>query len=759
MKLITYSIRFINLIYLLILFIVFFSKKRVNNKETKAFSYILVANVVGVLLEIFNYMLLLSYDESNILYVMETKIIIVYYLIWGSLFLAYEFILFKKNTKYLKIFTVIVSIILLFIKMDFKEVGEFIIPQGIVPNTVYLVSAVYVIICIYLTITNYDREKIRKYIPLIALIFLLGATIYVQYIWPELLLTTIAESVVVFIMYFTIENPDVKMVEEMTVLKDQADKANNAKSEFLSNMSHEIRTPLNAIVGFSESLKDDDLTKDQEEKVNDIIMASNNLLEIVNGILDISKIEANKLEIIDKEYDIKSVLDELVALTRARMGEDSPLDFQVSIDQTIPRVLYGDNVRLKQIVLNLLTNAVKYTKEGYVKFTVSQITKGDVCRLIFSVEDSGIGIKEEALPRLFSKFDRLNVEKSLTIEGTGLGLAITKKLIELMNGRIVVQSVYGKGSKFTVSIDQRVIAVTPPEVRETAASESKVIDVKGAKILIVDDNELNIKVASTLLRKYGLDIDSCTNGPDALRKLIEDKQQYDIVFLDDMMPRMSGREVLENLQRHPEYKIPTIALTANAIEGMKEEYLSAGFNDYLSKPIERGELERVLKKFISKQNMELSNATTTDQVKSAIKLEDSLVLPKLVESPAPVEEKTPKKILIVDDDDMNLKVISMMLKNYGYDLTLVSSGSEAIMKVMENTYDLILMDDMMPELDGSATLDNLKDIEGFNTPVVLLTANSEDDVRSKIEEHGFSGYLGKPINKEALNDITIKYLN
>jgi CheY-like chemotaxis protein len=316
-----------------------------------------------------------------------------------------------------------------------------------------------------------------------------------------------------------------------------------------------------------------------------------------------------------------------------------------------------------------------------------------------------------------------------------------------------------KGSKFTVSIDQRIIAVTPPEVRETAASESKVIDVKGAKILIVDDNELNIKVASTLLRKYGLDIDSCTNGPDALRKLIEDKQQYDIVLLDDMMPRMSGREVLANLQKHPEYKIPTIALTANAIEGMKEEYLSAGFNDYLSKPIERGELERVLKKFISKQNMKLSNATTTDQVKSAIKLEDSLVLPKLVESPTSVEEKTPKKILIVDDDDMNLKVVSMMLKNYGYDLTLVSSGSEAIMKVMENTYDLILMDDMMPELDGSATLDNLKDIEGFNTPVVLLTANSEDDVRTKIEEHGFSGYLGKPINKEALNDITIKYLN
>ena len=225
-----------------------------------------------------------------------------------------------------------------------------------------------------------------------------------------------------------------------------------------------------------------------------------------------------------------------------------------------------------------------------------------------------------------------------------------------------------------------------------------------------------------------------------------------------MMPRMSGREVLENLKRHPDYRTPTIALTANAIEGMKEEYLKAGFDDYLSKPIERGELERVLKKYINNQNAQIANAATTNEVKSAIKLEDSLVLPKLIESPERIEETNPKKILIVDDDNMNLKVVSTMLKNYGYDLTLVSSGSEAIMKVMDTTYDLILMDDMMPELDGSATLDNLKEIEGFNTPVVLLTANSEDDVRSKIEEHGFNAYLGKPINKEALNDIIIRYL-
>ena len=199
------------------------------------------------------------------------------------------------------------------------------------------------------------------------------------------------------------------------------------------------------------------------EKINDIITASNNLLEIVNGILDISKIEANKLELIEKEYDIKSTLDELESLTRARIGEKG-LELNVNIDPTLPRVLYGDNVRLKQVIINILTNAVKYTKEGHINFTVSSVVKDDMCRLIVSVEDTGIGIKQENINKLFSKFERLDVEKQLTIEGTGLGLAITKKLVDLMGGTIVAQSVYGQGSKFTIVIKQKIENVEQKEV-------------------------------------------------------------------------------------------------------------------------------------------------------------------------------------------------------------------------------------------------------------------------------------------------------
>ena len=222
-------------------------------------------------------------------------------------------------------------------------------------------------------------------------------------------------------------------------------------------MSHEIRTPLNAIVGFSNMLLDDKTLPDSaKDEVKDIVMASDNLLEIVNGILDISKIEAGKLEIVDGEYDFNKVINELISLTKGRIA-DKPIELITKVDEVIPKVLYGDATRLKQICVNILTNAVKYTKKGSITFSVNSVIKGDVCRLIIAVEDTGIGIKQENINKLFNKFERLDLEENITIEGTGLGLAITKKLVDLMHGAIVVQSVYGKGSKFTVSIDQMIV--------------------------------------------------------------------------------------------------------------------------------------------------------------------------------------------------------------------------------------------------------------------------------------------------------------
>ena len=325
-------------------------------------------------------------------------------------------------------------------------------------------------------------------------------------------------------------------------------------------------------------------------------MSSDNLLEIVNGILDISKIEANKLEIVNTEYELSKVFDELILLTKSRIGE-KPIEFRTQLDSSIPSVLYGDYVRLKQIILNLLTNAAKYTKEGFIEFKISTIQSGDICRLIISVEDSGIGIKKEKIDQLFMKFERLDLEKNITIEGTGLGLAITKKLVELMNGKIVVQSVYNKGSKFTVAIDQRIVAKSQ---KAQVVEQQKQIDVTGKKVLLVDDKKLNLKVATMLLEKYHLNITQVQSGFEVIDKILAG-EKYDLLLLDDMMPKMSGVETFKKLKGIEGFQIPVVILTANAISGMREKYLAEGVQDYLAKPIDKAELEKVIMKYLNPQ--------------------------------------------------------------------------------------------------------------------------------------------------------------
>ena len=607
-----------SLFYLGLIMIIYCTKKKRNTLENKIYLGLLIVTFIALILDMASVYLAIV-NPTHFFANPLCKLYLVGILGWVFLFTYYIFIIssqknrsdekgnlekvskiyFKKAFYVLLAIYLISSLIILTIPLSIYSDGNLMYTYGPSAILSYTVTGICVIFWLVIMLSNYKDIKDKKYLPAFAFIVLATVSVIIQATFPEILLVTSAAAFITVLTYFTIENPDLKLINELNFAREQAEKANNAKSEFLSSMSHEIRTPLNAIVGFSQALAEEEISNEAKEEVNDIIMASENLLEIVNGILDISKIEANKLEIVNTEYEPAKILEELVALSKARLGE-KPIEFRTNFDPLLPKTLFGDYMRIKQITLNLLTNAIKYTKTGYIEFRVSCIQKENVCRLIISVEDSGIGIQKEKIDKLFTKFERFDIEKNITIEGTGLGLAITKKLVELMNGKIVVQSIYGQGSKFTVALDQQIVLTPTVSISEVPPKEDP-IDLSllvNKKVLIVDDNKINLKVASRLLKDYNIKTEEVDSGFECINRILQ-KEEYDLILLDDMMPKMSGVETLKKLKEISDFHTPTIALTANAISGMKEKYLKEGFDDYLSKPIDRKELNRVIRKFLN----------------------------------------------------------------------------------------------------------------------------------------------------------------
>ena len=588
---------------------VYFSKERVDLLENKMYSCMIICSFVDSLIVTILQSIAFFYSPGYLDFIITilNKIdFIMLILICNCIFYYIAIItlpVFKTHYKKFSIpFLVTDLFVFVFMVLGRVEViksGSAYTVEGSSVLMAEILCGVYLLMTLLMVLFNLKKVDKRYFFVFVMLLLLIGVLVVVN-INPYLIWVSIVVCFVNYIMYFTIDNPDVKMIAQLNAAKDAAEKANKAKTEFLSSMSHEIRTPLNAIVGFSNMLLDNKSLPDSaKDEVNDIVMASDNLLEIVNGILDISKIEAGKLEIINTEYDFNKVATELIALTRGRLG-DKPIEFITKIDESVPKVLYGDASRLKQICVNILTNAVKYTKEGSITFSINSVVKNSVCRLIISVEDTGIGIKQENLNKLFNKFERLDLKDNITIEGTGLGLAITKKLVDMMNGKIVVQSVFGKGSKFTVSIDQGI--VKNPTIKVEAIDEThEKIEVKNKNVLVVDDNKINLKVAERLLQTYGVLVECVESGFICIDNLKSGKK-YDLILMDDMMPRMSGVETLQKIKVEiPEFDIPVIALTANALTGMREKYLADGFNDYLAKPINKDELNRVINEYLNKE--------------------------------------------------------------------------------------------------------------------------------------------------------------
>ncbi|MBR6221830.1 MAG: response regulator [Lachnospiraceae bacterium] len=469
------------------------------------------------------------------------------------------------------------------------------------------------------------RGKLCYAMFILDLIVLIGS-IYVGHIHPEfvrempegymisdLVQSMVAVSVIIGVIFkyqsYVYEKQRKQILEKDAELHI----ANEAKSQFLANMSHEIRTPINGIIGMNTMLLEELDNGNSEairEYAKNINSASQTLLSIINDILDISKIESGKMEVIPTEYELFSVLNDCYNMTLTRANKKN-LSFVMDIDEKLPSMLYGDEVHIRQIINNFLSNAVKYTHEGKVTLRMREVSReGKDITLKFEIEDTGIGIKDEDKDKLFMNFSRVDEKKNRNIEGTGLGLSLTHKLVELMEGDIQVESEYGKGSVFTVTLAQKIVNDEPigsfstkyEEYIKSSNTANVNVSFPDAKLLVVDDVKMNVTVFKGLLKKTGAKIDEAYSGEECLKLIVDN--HYDIIFLDHMMPEMDGVETLKRIKasnNHKNVDTPVIVLTANAIVGAREEYMKDGFVDYLSKPVQQSALVDMICEYIPRK--------------------------------------------------------------------------------------------------------------------------------------------------------------
>lgn len=582
------------------LLINFFSKKRYDNKETKIFSYMLIFNFINTIFTLS----IVFIEKTNIINIIFLKILnkLNNVIQLGWIWLLFLYMLYmlcnNKEKKYnlIKIITVIINILL--------GILIFILPtsfynniylNGLSETFSYIIYFVYLLVIIILTIKNIKNMSNKKNIIVftISLLLMLIALI-IKKINPELLIISSIFTYINLIINST-EDPDSRLLLELQKEKEKNEKLNNIKIDFLTNMNHEFRTSLNTIVGFSECIKQEDSIDACKNDADDIITSSQNLLEIINDVLDISKLETNNMKITEEDYKPLEIFENVISLLKPKLSEKE-IEIKTNFNENIPYMLFGDSNKVKQIITNILMNSIKYTEDGSINFEVNCTSEKDKCNLVISIENTGKAIKKENKSSNNLKEFNKNI-----VEQSELEFSIAKKFADMLGGKIVLDEKNMDKTKVTIYLNQKIKMQGVPLIAEISKLEESIKpqqeDYSDKKVLIVDDNKMNLKVATRLLKNYNIITTEVLNGDEAISK-IKNNEKYNLIFLDDIMPQKNGKETLNEFKKIKGFDIPVIVLTANVLEGMKEKYIEEGFDDYLAKPINKEELKKILNKFL-----------------------------------------------------------------------------------------------------------------------------------------------------------------
>ena len=587
----TIFLTIISFFYSVLLMIAYFSKDKIKTLENKVYSKLIIINFIGIILELFCTIFAGYAKDYLVFYTILNKLFLVELTIWCSVFSVYVFLISSKKEKnelksYLKkvsIFHIVIDVITMFlifvlpVQFNINDLGYVMYSYGPSVNIVFISSTLYIILMFTCLIRNFKNVKSKKYLP-IYVYMVIGVLVgIVQKLHPEILAFTSMEAFITVIMYFTIENPDKKLLEEIHMSKKIADAANEDKSMLIYNMMNEVKSIASDINKSSEVILNSNNLEENRFFAREIISSNNKLYSMANNIYNIDVIDDINVKTVKNKYNIKLLLKEVISKNK-ELFEDKDISFRFNIDSNLPNSLYGDSINLKNVLNTILGNSYKYTDKGYVELSVNAIFKKDIVRLIIKVEDSGIGIKAEDLEKCLNK----NTKEQNSLYGA-------RKTINIMGGNLLISSEYNKGTIATIILDQKIYTTNNKDNYDNY--------VNNKKILIVDNNNSSIKLISKILEKHNILYDSSNLGKDALDR-IRKGDKYDMLLLDDDMPYLSWNVVMKKLKNIKGFNIPVIILTKN--DGMNniKEYKDVGITDYILKPIDKDYLMNKISKYL-----------------------------------------------------------------------------------------------------------------------------------------------------------------